>query len=126
MHSELTQEQQMVFLRVLAAGVVLVALIDFALLAAYALRQRRSFTTGAPSIFAPRWSLVDVWIAAHVFAAGMIPVLIVVLIIMMIAFGSAGVLTPKGPGLIAMLLLGMLGQTALMVGIPVYFITQKY
>ena len=127
MSPDLTWEQQMVFLRVLAAGVVLVALIDFTLIVAYALRRQRTLTAYGPPTFASRWSLVDVWIAAHVFVAGMIPVAIGVVIILMIAFGSStNLVNPKGPGLIAALILGMIGQTALMIGIPVFFITQKY
>src|SRR5687768_18588330 len=88
MSPDLTWEQQMVFLRVLAAGIVLVAVVDFALIAAYLLRHQKSLLAGGPPLFAARWSLVDVWIAAHVFVAGMIPVAIGVIIVMMIAFGS--------------------------------------
>src|SRR5688572_11693796 len=126
MSPDLTWEEQMVFIRVLAAGIVLVALIDFALIAAYALRRQHTPTAVETPIFASRWSLVDVWIAAHVFVAGMIPVALGVVMGMLIAFGSTDIANPRGPSLIATLILGMMGQTALMIGIPIFFITQKY
>ena len=107
-------------------GVVFLVTVvaDLILLAASLVSRVRP--AGGPPLFAPRWSLMDVWIGAHALVAGLIPFGIFAVIVVMIFFGAQDISHLRGSPLIVFLAIGMAGQTALMIGIPVFFITQRY
>jgi membrane protease YdiL (CAAX protease family) len=119
-------QQELGLLRLLAGGVIAVILIDLSLLAAHVVSRRRTDHQGLPPFFASRWSVLDLWIALHIFVAGIIPFGIVAAIVMVILAGGSMPERPAGAPLLALLGIGMVGQTILMIGIPIAFITQKY
>ncbi len=129
------QANAWILIIVLLTAAALVAIIDVCLLIAWALRKSQVDAGLAPPIFAPRWSLVDVWLVGQV-------VLVVTQI--MVPIGLAAVLAliaavthfPVGPTMSAgeqpeaftLILIGaaLIAQNALGIAIPAWLITWRY
>jgi hypothetical protein len=114
---------------IMGAILVLVVLIDVGLLIAWAFRKEAADSGLKPPLFAPRWSLVDVWLGGQVLVA----ILMVTLFCAMFVWTIFGGLTRGGIGganpMITsplFLLFLMIAQNALLVVVPGIVITQKY
>ena len=123
MQPDLTREEQMFFMGLLIAGAAIVAVFDIALLLAYAVRGQR---VGVQPLFSPRWSLVDVWIAAHIFVAAMVAMILVEMMILVMMYGPEAIEHLKFTSMNAAVVVAFVGQNVLMFGIPLLYITGKY
>jgi len=127
--SDISSDQAIQILIVLGALLLLVLLIDVILFVAWALRKDRVDAGLAPPLFAPRWSLVDVWIAGQVFVGLLVTVGIGAMIVVALVGEVIGkpVFSSGSSGIpLGLILVLLLFQDALLVAIPLWFITRKY
>jgi len=114
---------------ILASILVLVALIDTGLFVAWVIRKEDADRGLKPPLFAPRWSLVDVWIGGQIILAVLMVTLVGATFVLII-FGGV---TKGGIGGAdrmmtspLFLLFLMTAQNALLVVVPGIVVTQKY
>jgi membrane protease YdiL (CAAX protease family) len=112
--------------------VIGVLLVNAGLLIAWALRRDAAAAGLAPPLFAPRWSLVDVWIGGQLIVVAMAVVLITTMFGLGVVMGMRGETMTIGPdgGLPTTFLwvvpLTLLPQNALLALVPILFVKYKY
>ncbi|HXG23706.1 MAG TPA: CPBP family intramembrane glutamic endopeptidase [Chthonomonadales bacterium] len=128
---EFTIEQKIIT-TILGSVLLMTILVDIGLFLAWTLRRDAELAGVRPPLFAPRWSLVDVWIAGQL------------IVVVMIALFLAAFIASIGAGFIKMssllaaqsgrfdtsflwiTALSLFPQNLLLVLVPAWFITRKY
>lgn len=111
---------------------VAVLIVNAGLLIAWALRRDAAAAGLAPPLFAPRWSLVDVWIGGQVIIGAMAVVLIASMFGLGVVMGMRGetmAMRPDGSlpaAFLWVIPLTLLPQNALLALVPILFVKYKY
>ncbi|MGC8669251.1 MAG: CPBP family intramembrane glutamic endopeptidase [Chthonomonadales bacterium] len=119
---EISQRARLVLVGILAVLAVLVALVDIGMFIAWAWRKEDVDAGRRPPLFARRWSLADVWIAAQV----------IVFVLLVLLGGASFVAFRRGAfgpdGSVSPLFLGiaLLMQNVLLAGVPWAVIRYRY
>lgn len=127
--SSISSDQLYGLLLVMVVVLAVVVLVDAGLLIVWAVRREAEISGQKPPLFAPRWSLVHVWIAGQLVVALLVGIMLVALLPGAMAdalrgkppMGGAAGAMPVGLTL-AMLLV----QDALLVAVPAFFILYLY
>lgn len=126
----LSSQSMMLVAMILIAIVVLI--VNAGLLIAWALRRDAAAAGLAPPLFAPRWSLVDVWIGGQVIIGAMAVVLIAAMFGLGVVMGMRGetmAMRPDGSlpaAFLWVIPLTLLPQNALLALVPILFVKYKY
>lgn len=117
---------------IIAIGLVLlgIILIDLALFVAWAIRKDAADAGFRPPLFAPRWSLVDVWFGAQIVVVMLVVAMIPLGLIAILIWGPGSLLRAedalKGPAFLFLLGTGTIVQNIVLGLVPAGFIRWKY
>lgn len=128
---EFTTEQKIIT-TILGSVLLITILVDIGLFLVWALRRDAELAGTRPPLFAPRWSLVDVWIAGQLIVVVMIGLFFTAFI----ASVGAGFIKISSllaaqsrrldTGFLWITALSLFPQNLLLVLVPAWFITRKY
>lgn len=121
---DLSPDQTVRIALILGLVILTVAIIDAVLFIAWALRRDRVSAGLAPPLFAPRWSLVDVWIGGQL-VIGLLVAIGIPLLVMGLLLGRPAPGSEYVPPL-GLMFLFILLQNLLLIAVPAWFILYKY
>lgn len=128
---EFTTEQKIIT-TILGSVLLTTILVDVGLFLTWALRRDAELAGTRPPLFAPRWSLVDVWIAGQLIVIAMIGLFFAALLasIVMGLVKMPSLLAAQSgqfdTGFLWITALSLFPQNLLLVLVPAWFITRKY